>query len=55
MYSSMPTLLLAIKSFTGSKTKQLSLVDAALVSLSQKYTILTFDDALNRAIKKQVA
>jgi predicted nucleic acid-binding protein len=51
--SSSPTFLLAIKGFLSNKTKQLSFTDAALLALSPKYSILTFDDALNRAIKKK--
>ncbi len=53
LHSSIPTFLLAIKSFIGNKTKQLSFTDSALLALSKEYAILTFDDALNRAIKKK--
>lgn len=53
LHSTTPTFLLAIKSFMGSKTKQLSFADAALLALSPAYSVLTFDDALNRAIKKK--
>jgi predicted nucleic acid-binding protein len=53
LHSTTPTFLLAMKSFIGHKTKQLSFVDAALLALSPAYSVLTFDEALNRAIKKK--
>ncbi len=53
LHTSEAIFLLTIKAFTGNKTKQLSFADAALLALSKRYSILTFDDALNRAIKKQ--
>ena len=53
LHSTTPTFLLGIKNFIGSKTKQLSFADAALLALSPAYSVLTFDEALNRAIKKK--
>jgi predicted nucleic acid-binding protein len=53
LHSTAPTFLLTIKNFIGSKTKQLSFTDSALLALSKQYSVLTFDDALNRAIKKK--
>jgi len=38
--------------FLGNRTK-LSFVDAALLALSDKYSVLTFDEALARTIKKK--
>ena len=53
LHSSAYLFLKTIDSFNESKNKQLSFVDSALLSLSGEYTVLTFDDALNRAIKKR--
>ena len=53
LHGSEPLFLLAIKNFMGNKTKQLSFADSALLALSSQYKVLTFDDALNRAIKKK--
>ena len=53
LHSSAYSFLKTIDSFTESKTKQLSFTDAALLSLSDQYSVLTFDDALNRAIKRK--
>lgn len=53
LHSSESIFLLTIKHFMENKTKQLSFIDAALLALSKEYTILSFDDALNKAIKKK--
>jgi predicted nucleic acid-binding protein len=53
MYSSEFAFTQAMKSFIANKTKQLSFVDSTLLDLSKRYSILTFDESLNRAIKKQ--
>ncbi|MDB5237602.1 MAG: hypothetical protein JWL88_704 [Parcubacteria group bacterium] len=42
-----------IEAFTQTRTK-LSFTDVALLTLSSQYTILTFDKALERAIRKRV-
>ncbi len=55
LYSSPTHFFGTLHSFLGSKTKQLSFVDAALLSLADQYQVLTFDDALQRAITKKKA
>jgi predicted nucleic acid-binding protein len=42
-----------INCFRIQKTKNLSFVDAALLSLSSYYNVLTYDEALAKAIKAQ--
>jgi predicted nucleic acid-binding protein len=53
--SSENTFLTTSNEFTQGKSKQLSFVDSCLLTLSNEYEVLTFDDALNRAIKKRLA
>jgi predicted nucleic acid-binding protein len=45
--------IFAASEFRKVKTKQLSFADSALLSLAEGYTVLTFDEALNRALKKK--
>jgi predicted nucleic acid-binding protein len=53
LYAQDSGFLSAVAEFKKNKTKQLSFVDTALLSLADGYDILTFDETLNRAIKKK--
>ena len=52
VFSSEANFLLTSEVFAKNKTK-LSFTDAALLELSSTYPVLTFDEALMRAIKKR--
>jgi predicted nucleic acid-binding protein len=52
MWSSVPVFLSATEEFLSTKAK-ISLVDSTLLALSSEYKVLTFDEALNRAIKRK--
>lgn len=54
LFSSQIPFFAAAKTFVTERGK-LSFTDAALLSLSGLYPVLTFDDALTKAIKKKAA
>jgi predicted nucleic acid-binding protein len=52
LYSSQSLFQSTVQLFQKLSTKQLSFIDTALLSLSQEYTVYTFDKNLEKAIKK---
>lgn len=53
VWSSPSSFLSGVEEFLGTRAK-LSLVDSTSLALSSEYEVLTFDEALNRAIKRRV-
>ncbi len=54
LYSTEQDFLTVVETFTSNRMK-LSFTDTALLFLSGEYTVLTFDESLSRAIKRQSA